>query len=100
SADYISINNATSLQPTTALTITAWIKGDTWGSASFANTILRKGDANPNNWQLAIADGKVQLSLDDNDDSGFRGNTTLQTGTWYHVAATCDGTTVWIYLNR
>lgn len=97
--DYISIADHASLKPTAGLTITAWIKGDSWGTGSNVNTILRKGTDNPNNYQLAIASSRIEFGLDGNDDSGIKGNTTLQTGTWYHVAATWDGSNARVYLN-
>jgi hypothetical protein len=99
SGNYISIPNASHLQPTSAMTITGWIRGDSWSSGTDVDVILRKGEDNPNNYQLAIADGRVALYLDDSDTSGIRGNTVLATGQWYHVAATWDGTDVRIYLN-
>ena len=99
SLDYISVPNHATLQPTGALTITAWIKGDSWGAGSNVNIILRKGEANPNNYQLSITDGRVALNLDNGDGSGFSGDTVLATGQWYHVAATWDGSEVLIYVN-
>jgi hypothetical protein len=99
STNYFSTTSASQLQPTTALTITAWIKGDTWGAGSETDTILRKGDASPNNYIFAVADGKVMLCLDEADTAGIRSTTTLSTGQWYHVAATWDGSTVKIYID-
>jgi hypothetical protein len=99
STQYISVTNAAQLQPTTALTIAAWIRGDSWGAGTDTDTILRKGEANPNNYALAISDGRVELLLDSWDASGFRGNTVLNTNEWYHVAATWDGANVRIYVN-
>jgi hypothetical protein len=96
---YVSVPNATHLQPTSALTIAAWIRGDAWGSGDFVNTILRKGDATPNNYALSVSNGRAQLLLDDNDSFGVRGNTVLTTGQWYHVAATWDGATARVYVN-
>jgi hypothetical protein len=96
---YITVSNATQLQPTTALTIAGWIRGDAWSAGSDVDTILRKGDATPNNYALSVADGRVQLLLDDSDTGGVRGNTTLSTGVWYHVAATWDGSNARIYVN-
>lgn len=97
--DYVSVASSSNLQLTSALTISAWIKGDFWGAGSDVDTIVRKGEAAPVNYQLAIADGRVSLMLDDFDNGGFRGNTVLNTGQWYHVAATWDGSTVRIYVN-
>ncbi len=99
STNYVSIANASHLQPIESLTIAAWIKGDSWGAGSDVDTILRKGDSPPNNYKLDIADGKVELGLDVNDDAGIQSTTTLSTGVWYHVAATWDGAIVKIYIN-
>jgi hypothetical protein len=99
STNYVSMTNASHLQPTSALTIAAWVKGDSWGAGTDNDTILRKGEANPNNYALAISDGRVELLLDGSDGSGHRGNTVLTTGVWYHVAAVWDGATVRIFVN-
>jgi hypothetical protein len=99
SSHVFTVSNTSDFQPTTMLSISAWIKGDAWGSGSNANAILRKGDANPNNYALQISDGRVELLLDGSDTSGIRGNTVLNTGQWYFVAATWDGTTGKIYVN-
>src|SRR5436190_862465 len=64
STNYISIPNATQLQPTSTLTIAAWVKGNTWGVADVVSAILRKGEANPNNYELSISDSRVELLLD------------------------------------
>ncbi len=98
-SQFISVASATNLQPTETLTIAAWIRGDAWGSGNRLNAIIRKGEGNPNNYQLAIGDGRVALYLDTSDPVGVRGNTVLSTATWYHVAGTWDGSAVRIYVN-
>ena len=97
--DYVSVPSSSSLQLTSALTMAGWIKADSWGSGTDVDIIARKGEDNPNNYQLAIADGLATLYLDDGDGSGYRGDTLLNTGQWYHVAATWDGTTVRVYVD-
>jgi hypothetical protein len=97
--DYVSVPNSSSLQLTSALTMAGWIKANSWGSGTDVDIIARKGEGNPNNYQLSIADGLATLYLDDGDGSGLRGDTLLNTGQWYHVAATWDGTTVRIYVD-
>lgn len=97
---YVSIPNAAAFQVTSAMTIMGWVKGNSWSSdANWSSTILRKGDANPNNWGLYVCQGKVKIQLDDYDAYGIAGNTTLSTGQWYHAAATWDGANVRIYVN-
>jgi hypothetical protein len=86
-------------QLTKALSISAWINGNAWGSGSSVNVILRKGEGNPINWQLAIENGYVALALDGNDGSNVHGSTLLQTGKWYHVVGTWDGANIRIYVN-
>ncbi len=99
-SQYISIPDAAHLRPTEALTIAAWVRGDSWTSGDVVNLILRKGEENPNNWQLAIGNnGRVVLSLDAFDPAPIQGNTVLATGEWYHVAATWDGAFARIYVN-
>jgi hypothetical protein len=97
--DYISVPNQSSLRLSKALTISAWIKGEAWGTGADVDTILRKGRNDPTSYQLAVAGGRVTLFLDDADSAGVRGDTVLELGTWYHVAATWDGTTARIYVN-
>jgi Concanavalin A-like lectin/glucanases superfamily len=99
-SQYISIPDAAHLRPTEALTIAAWVRGDSWTSGDVVNLILRKGEENPNNWQLAIGNnGRVVLSLDAFDPAPIQGNTVLAAGQWYHVAATWDGAFARIYVN-
>jgi hypothetical protein len=99
SSHYFTVPNNADFQPTTMLSVAAWVKGDTWGTGTSTNTIVRKGDTTPNNYTLQIADGKVEFLLDGSDGSGIRGNTALTTGQWYHIAATWDGVTAKIYVN-
>lgn len=97
--DYVSATNGTMFQMTKALSISAWITGGPWGSGPDVDVILRKGEGNPNKWQLAVENGHVALGLDGNDGSNVEGNTHLQTGQWYHVVGTWDGATIRIYVN-
>ena len=98
--DYVEMTSNSALQLTSALTIAGWIKCDIWGSGADVDIILRKGTSSTVNYQLAIVDGKVALMLDAWESSGaIKGDTTLSTGQWYHVAATWDGANVRIYLD-
>jgi hypothetical protein len=97
--DYVSIPDDSTLKPTSALSITGWVRGDAWGSGTEVDIVLRKGEGNPNNYQLAIADGQAALYLDDSDGGGIRSTTTLDTDEWYHIAATWDGSNVRVYVN-
>ena len=54
SSNYFTVANTSDFQPTGMLSISAWVKGDTWkdSSGSDVDTILRKGDSTPNNYSL------------------------------------------------
>ncbi|REJ68876.1 MAG: LamG domain-containing protein [Planctomycetota bacterium] len=97
--DHIAVPSSSSLQITDELTIVAWVRGDNWGSGTDVDTVVRKGSGDPTNYQLAIANRKVTLYLDDTDDGGIQGDTSLDKETWFHVAATWDGSEVRIYVN-
>lgn len=99
SGTHASVPGDDAFRVTDSLSVAAWIRGDSWGAGANAGTILRKGETGPNNWQLAIVNGRVALILDDSEPNGHRGDTLLETGRWYHAAATWDGQEVRIYLN-
>jgi Tfp pilus assembly protein PilX len=98
--DFVEIPNASAFQVTTSLTVAGWIRQTSaFPTGTFVCTILRKGDGNPNNWQLCLTNGRVEFVLENGDGSGVQGNTVLSTNTWHHVAATWDGANVRVYVN-
>lgn len=97
--DYISVPNSATLQLSGAMTIEAWIKLDAFGSGGEVDVIARKGENNPNNYQLAIQDSQATLGLDENDDGGLSGPAVLSSGLWYHVVGSWDGSTRTVYIN-
>ncbi|MEM2144901.1 MAG: DUF2341 domain-containing protein, partial [Candidatus Jordarchaeaceae archaeon] len=97
--DYISIPNSASLQFTNSLTIEAWIRLDSFGSGSDVDLILRKGEGNPNDYQLAIYNQLLSLMIEENDDQGLKSINSLSSTTWYYVTGTWDGSTRRVYLN-
>ena len=62
--DYISVPSNSSLQPTTVVTLSGWIKLGSFGSGDEVDPIIRKGEDNNNNYQLIVDDQKAQLVLD------------------------------------
>ncbi|MAE66408.1 MAG: hypothetical protein CMJ18_19230 [Phycisphaeraceae bacterium] len=97
--DYVTVPNAPAFQLSTTFSVTAWIFANSWGSGDDVDIVMRKGEGNPNNWQVAVRDGRLTMFLDDSDDAGLKADTTLATGRWYHVAATWDGATVRLYVD-
>jgi len=97
--DFANVSNHESLQFTNSLTIEAWINFSTFGSGSNVNIILRKGEENPNDYQLAVVDQKLALVIAQNDGEGLNSSSTLSTMAWYYVVGTWDGTTRKLYID-
>jgi hypothetical protein len=97
--DFISVANSESLNFTNSLTIEAWINLTSFGSGTDVNIILRKGEGNPNDYQLAINDQKLALTIEENDGEGLNSTASLSTMTWYYVVGTWDGATRKVYID-
>jgi hypothetical protein len=97
--DFINMSNSQSLQFTSSLTIEGWINLDSFGAGSDVDSILRKGEANPNDYQLAIHDQRLELMIEENDGAGLDSSASLSATTWYYVSGTWNGSTRKVYLN-
>jgi hypothetical protein len=97
--DFFSMTNTESLQFTSSLTIEAWINLSSFGSGSDVDIILRKGENNPNNYQLAVNDQKLALTIEENDGEGLTSSASLSATTWYYVVGTWDGATRKLYID-
>ena len=97
--DFINMSNTASLQFISSLTIEAWVNLNSFGAGSDVDVILRKGEGNPNDYQLAIHDQRLELMIEENDGAGLDSSTTLSATTWYYVAGTWNGSIRKVYLN-
>ena len=91
----VSVPNASDLNPTSAISITAWFYADSWDGGN--RRLLQKGD-NDNQYRLLEENGVFKFDL-----SGVSNGTLTtalpSTGVWHHVAATYDGSMMKIYLD-
>lgn len=79
-------------------TLEAWVKPTaTWGGR---RTIVG-GMAECLDWSLAMHDGAfaVETRQPGGCTIGYRSSEGIVPGTWYHVAATCDGVTATLYVD-
>ncbi|KPJ78044.1 MAG: hypothetical protein AMJ54_05645 [Deltaproteobacteria bacterium SG8_13] len=111
--DYITVADDLTLQLTTSITLEGWVWVRPNGFINFCCDVfplLRKGEANPNGYQLGVraytpdtstaGPGHAFLALDQGDDDGpVATNVIASGGTWYHLAATWDGTTERIFVD-
>ncbi|MBI3973600.1 MAG: hypothetical protein HY332_20185 [Chloroflexi bacterium] len=93
--DYISMGNI--FDAPSAFTLEAWVYKT--GTSNYDHgDVVAKGNSGWTGYALAIKFGKAQLRIRD-ELFELYGTTTLALNTWYHVAATYDGTTARVYLN-
>ncbi|MFZ4401776.1 MAG: LamG-like jellyroll fold domain-containing protein [Bacteroidales bacterium] len=102
--DSISVPNKAVLNPTTALSIEAWIKASSYGTNVWDNYIVGKDD-----WSNASAgyslrcgaSGKLSFNFSSGGGAWKEvvSTTMMPTNVWTHVAATFDGTSLKIYIN-
>lgn len=101
-SSHLLVDNAPALNPSTQITIAAWIKPTTSGT----QYVVRKGrhDAT-DGFELSLSsDGKVFVRFNQaSSGDSFRVNSTSKYptngSTWLHVAATYDGSTIKLYIN-
>ncbi|MFA6250235.1 MAG: DUF2341 domain-containing protein [Candidatus Shapirobacteria bacterium] len=102
---YIDSGSATSLNPTSQITLSAWISFSTQPDATGNPNAIDKWDW-PNNkrsWFLGTEGGKIAASIS-RDGSfvnrlGYTDPTTITLNTWQHLAMTYDGQNMVIYKN-
>jgi hypothetical protein len=98
--DYVNVGNASSLTPTNAITISAWIYPinttvvvgrivDKWYSAEAKSS-----------YTLYLENQKVKMAIHTGtSDKYIAGTTTIQKDIWYHVVGTYNGSYVNLYVN-
>ncbi|MEO8210001.1 MAG: LamG domain-containing protein, partial [bacterium] len=105
--DYFSVFNTTGsgFNPTTAMTLEAWIKRDTTGTQPNDQYILNKsGGTNRYNYAIWLFSGDGSIKFKINSPGGPGGmiaNSHINHGQWTHVAATYNSATgfAYIYIN-
>ena len=100
--EYVNVSDAGNFERTDKFSVSAWIK-----TTSGNEMVVSKND-DISGWQFYIvSSGQVYVSLDSNKTGGNRitrqGTTAVNTGSWFHVCFTYDGssqnTGIKIYVN-
>ena len=94
----VSIPNAASLQPTTGITMEAWVRPATTGGW---RTVLMKERPGYYDWALySDTDfNRPSAFVFNSADREVRGTAQVVANTWTHLAATYDGTVLALYVN-
>ena len=102
SSNYITIPNNAALN-SNFITLEAWIKADSWATNIWENVIISKdGWASGNQGYTLRTGANGSLSFNISGAGVWQEVTTgpvMNTGKWYHVAGTYDGTTMRVYVN-
>ncbi len=103
-ASFVEVADAPTLNPTSALSIEAWIKPDSFGVNAYSNYIVGKDD-----WTTSSAGyclrcglgGKLSFNFSDGVGGWKEAISTaaIDTGIWSHVAGVYDGTKLTVYIN-
>jgi len=91
-SDEVIIPSASSLNPTNALTVMAWIHADDWIGNQ---RILQKG---VDDQYRLLDEGNLEFGLA-GVSGGDIGTPLPTTGAWHHVAGTYDGSTITLYVD-
>jgi alpha-mannosidase len=92
-SDSVDVPNAPALNPTSALTITAWVKPATWEGGN--RRILQKG-RNDSQYRLTADEGSLVFDL---TGVGSVQAPLPSAGAWHFIAGTYDGATVTLYVD-
>ncbi len=97
SDDYIDAGDHASLNPTDAVTISAWVNTR---NLTTTQMLVSKYDGPNAQYFLRIQSGRIRFNVQTNGLlSGPTSSTTISANTWYHVAGVYDGSQARVYVN-
>lgn len=103
-SNYIEILDNPVLNPTSAITVEAWIKANSWGVNLFDNTIVGKDSwaTSSSGYVLRVgANGSVSFNFAVSGGLWVEAvsPSVMLTNVWNHIAGTFDGTKINVYIN-
>jgi hypothetical protein len=99
SNDRVTVRDSNSLDLTTRLTLETWVKFDTLPNNRIQTLIFKKRNSTSFNYGLFYFQGIAFQIRANGSNYTLEDDSNLQTGIWYHVAATYDGSRMRIFVN-
>jgi hypothetical protein len=101
---YVNVPTSSSLSPTSAITVEAWIYATSWGVNAWTNTIVSKEDwASGDRGYVLRCGNSGRLSFNVGINSAWSEvvttTTVLNLNQWHHVAGTCNSTGLKIFVD-
>ena len=94
---YIDCGDGTSLDISSAITLSAWVNSDVINIHSF---IAGRDDGTNRNYYLELyTDEKFYWTCNGLSDTQVVSTTTFSAGSWYHVVGVYDGSNIKLYIN-
>lgn len=99
SSDYVSITDNASLAPSSQMSIESWFKFDSFTSGMAILNRRTTGNVGGYTLELSGTNG-IRLHIYTSSwQNAYSGDNSLESGKWYHVVGTYDGSSIKIYLN-
>lgn len=100
--DKIVIADNAALNPTSAITVEAWINATTWRNNISDGSIIAKDVNAPNRGYVLRCgkNGSIEFMISDNGSwKAASSPSTMLTNRWYHIAGVFDGSNVILFIN-
>ena len=100
--DKIGVLDSPELNPTEAISVEAWINADVWAGSIWGATILSKQGGSPDRGYGLTVGENGRIEFNHSIDGAWSTVSTPQIlglNTWYHLAATFDGSVMKLYVN-
>jgi len=104
SGNALSASDSAVLNPTSAMSVSAWIKANSWTANYWQGTILDKSDwadGGGHGYVLRVGEGgKLSFAIGNGTTwPESVSGAVMSTGNWYHVVGTFDGTSIKTFIN-
>lgn len=97
---YVEVPNASSMNPTSQITIAFWMNATTLSSADYTHLLFKNQNGVLTSYGIWVdPTGHIYMETNDGSVRGLSGTSVLGTSTWHYIVATYDGTTQKLFVD-